>query len=217
MQHDLAARPPRGRVDASCRCRHLALRAALRRHRPDVPLAIASRHEGDVGVVGRPARHRVLGRVRRQLAQRAAGQLEHPDVVVAAQRVAAIGRERDARSVVRPHRLTVVERALGELALVRSVGRDGPQVVATVAIREEGDAAAVGRPGRLTRVVEDVGDARRRAAGGRERPDAALEIDGQRAAVRRDRHRHRRAFRDGDVDGGGGRHSRRARWRRLRT
>ncbi len=217
MQHDLAARPPRGRVHAPGRCRHLALRAALRGHGPYVPLTVAGGHERDVGVVGRPARHRVLGRVGRQLPQRPAGKLEDPDVVVAAQRVAAIGRERDARSVVRPHRLTVVEGALGELALVRSVGSDRPQVVAAVAIGEKGDGAPIGRPGRLARVVEHVGDARGRAAGGRERPDAALEIDGQRAAIGRDRHRHRRAFRDRDVDGGGGRHSRRARRRRLRT
>ena len=126
--------------------------------------------------------------------------VEHPDVVVAAERVAAIGRERDAGAVVRVDRLAIVERAPRQLALVRAVGIDGPEVVAAVAIREEDDGAAVRRPHRLARIVEDVGDALHRAAGGRHRPDAALHVGGERAAVRRDRHRHRRAFAHGDVD-----------------
>ena len=116
---------------------------------------------------------------------------------------------------MRQDRLAIVERAPGQLALIGAVGIDRPDVVAAIAIGKERDGAAVGRPHRLPRVVEDVGDARHGAAGGRHGPDAALHVGGDGAAVGRDRHRHRRAFANGDVDrcaGGrrGGRASRAA-------
>ena len=132
--------------------------------------------------------------------QLAARDGQRPHVVVAAERIAAVRRERDARAVVRPDRLAIVERSPGQLVLIRSVGRDRPDVVAAVAVGEERDPFAVGRPRGLPRVVEHIGDACRGAARGRQRPDAALHVDGERAAVGRDADRHRRPFVNGDLD-----------------
>ena len=81
--------------------------------------------------------------------QLAARDVQRPDVVVAAERIAAVRRERDARAVVRPDRLAIVERSPRELVLMRSVGRDRPDVVAAISIGEERDPFAVGRPHRI--------------------------------------------------------------------
>src|SRR5205807_7183972 len=102
-------------------------------------------------------------------------------------------------AVVRPDRFAIVERSPGELVLGGTVGRHRPDVVAAVAVSEEGDPLAIGGPGRLARVVVEIRDALRRAAGRWQRPDAALHIDGERAAVWRHRQRRRSAFGDGDV------------------
>ena len=197
---DLPAGAPRRRVHAPRGTRRLALGAVGDVHRPHRLAVVAGRGEGDLLVVGRPGRHVVVGGVLRQLAELPAPHVEGPDVVVAAERVAAVRREGDARAVVRPGRLAIVEGAPRQLVLVRSVRRDRPQVVAAVTVGEEGNPFAVGRERRLARVVEDVGDAGGGAAGGRQRPDAALQIDRERAAIRRDRHGHRRPFVHRDVD-----------------
>ena len=208
MVHDLTVRSPRRRVHAPGRTRDLALAAVRDVHRPHRLSVLARRRERDLLVVRRPGWHVVVGRSLRQLTEAARPGVQHPDVVVAAERVAAVGRKRDARAVVRPDRLAIVEGSPGQLVLIRSVGRDSPDVVSTVTVREEADPLAVGRPGRLTSVVVNIGDACGRTAGGRQRPDAALQIDGERTAVGRHGHGHRGAFVDGDVD--------RRRWRRLR-
>ena len=109
--------------------------------------------------------------------------VEDPDVVVAAERITAVGREGDARAVVRPGRLAVIECAPRQLVLLRAVRRDGPDVVAAVTVGKEGDPFAIRRPDRLPRVVEDVGDTCRGTAGSRQCPDASLQIDGERAAI----------------------------------
>ncbi len=197
----LAAGPERRRVEAralDAADAPLAHRSQV--HGPHRFVVVARRGVDDLVVVRRPARHEVFARALGDLLQLAVAQVERPDVVVAAERVAAVGRERDARAVVRVDRLAIVEGAPGQLALIGAVGIDRPDVVAAVAIGEEHDGAAVGRPHRLARIVEHVGDALHRAAGGRHGPDAALHVGGERLPVRRDRHGHRRAFAHGHVD-----------------
>src|SRR6185295_5519945 len=127
------ARPPRRCVDATADARQFALGAARDVDRPDA-LFFARRGERDLLVVGRPRRHVVVGGGFGDLLQLAAADVERPDVVVAAERAAAVGGEGDARAVVRPGRLTVVERSPRQLVLIRSVRRNRPDVVAAIAI-----------------------------------------------------------------------------------
>ena len=142
--HELAPRPPGRRVDAATRAHHLALRAVSHVHRPHRLPVLARRREGNLLVIRRPGRHGVLRRPLRHLTDLAAPPLEDPDVVVAAQRIAALGGERELRAIVRPGGLAVVECSPRQWVQVRAVRRDRPEVVATVPIAEEGDPLAVG-------------------------------------------------------------------------
>src|SRR5690606_21588926 len=91
----------------------------------------------------------------------AAGGVVHPQLagaprtargaVLAADQEPAIGRP--GRSVEQAVVL------VADLHRVGAVGRDGPQVVAAVAVGGEGDAAAVGRPARLDVPRHARGDA----------------------------------------------------------
>src|SRR5439155_8010495 len=168
--NDLAAGSPRRRIDATAGRRQLPLRPAGDCHSPRARPVAARRCKRDFGIVRRPAWHVVVGGILRQLPELAGARVKRPDVVVAAKRIAAIGGKRDASTIMRPGRLAIVERAPSQLVLIGSIRRDGPDVIAALAIPEKRDPFAVRRPGRLSRVVEQVGDARCRASRSGKRP-----------------------------------------------
>ncbi len=171
---------------------------------PDGSAGFARGRKGDLFVIRRPGGHVVFGGIISEAADGTSGHIEHPDVVAAAERVIAIGGEGDEFAVVREGGFAVVVRADGEFVLIAAVGCDGPEVVVAVAVGEEDDPLAIGREDGLAGVIEDVGDAFGGAAGGREGPDAALEVDGEGAAVGGDGDGHGCAFVDGDGQGRGG-------------
>jgi stage III sporulation protein SpoIIIAA len=144
---------------------------------------VAGGGKGDLAIVRRPARHRVFRRIAGQLADLAIAQVQHKDVVVAAQRIAAVGGKGDAGAVMAEDRFAVVEGAARQFALSRAIRRHRPEVITAIAIAEEDDALAVRRPGRLAGIIEEVGDAPGRTTRGRQHPDAALQVHGQPFAV----------------------------------
>src|SRR4029453_19399990 len=101
---DLIRLAPRRRVHRSTGARNLALGAARDIDRPDRTV-VPRRGKGDLGVIRRPARHVVVGRILGELAEAAVAGVEDPDVVVAGERIAAVRRERHMRAVVRPRGL----------------------------------------------------------------------------------------------------------------
>jgi hypothetical protein len=160
-------------------------------HRLGIDAAfLAIRDEGHLAAIGRPRRHRLVRRRRRQPRDLAAGQRHDPDVVVPA----AIRRERQPGAVGRPERLAIVVGPVGDLLQPRAVGVHHPQVPGVAVVALEGQALPVGRPGRQAGVVAVVENPRRRSAGGGVGPDRPKQVDGHGAAVRRQRRRHRRAL-----------------------
>ena len=145
---------------------------------------------GDARAVGRPAGHAILAPVAANLLHRAAGDVQRPNVVIAA----AVGREGNRLAIGRPGRLAIIIGALGQLAHLAAVRLDRPEIIIAVAIGKIGEARTVRRPDRLAGIVEIVGDPLRLAAAGRDDPQAPLKVHGQPFAVGRHRHRHRRAF-----------------------
>src|SRR5260221_5508585 len=95
MGDNLAARTPAGRVYARSGGSEAALCATGGVYRPDAVAGLAGGREGQLTVVRRPAGHHVLGGIAGELADLATAQIQHENVVVAAQRVPAIGRKGD--------------------------------------------------------------------------------------------------------------------------
>src|SRR3954470_1513764 len=103
---------------------------------------------------------------------------------------------------MRVGRLPIVEWTPRQLMLMTAIRGHRPNIVPAVTITEVGDPLSVRRPHRLPGVVEEIGYALGRAASCRKSPDAALHIDGESLAVRRNSHRHGCPFADRDVDPG---------------
>src|SRR5690348_5377558 len=95
---------------------------------------IAGGSKTDLAIVRRPAGHAVFRRVLRELADCAVAQIQHENIVIAAQRVAAIGRKGDAGAVMADSRLALVEPAARQLPLLFAVGGDRPEMIAAIAI-----------------------------------------------------------------------------------
>jgi len=91
-------------------CRSIAL---LYVGDPDAAAILAGRDKGNLGIVRRPAWHAVFRRVPGDLADGIVAQIEHEDVVVAAQRIAAVGGKSDAGAVMADGGLAFIEHALG--------------------------------------------------------------------------------------------------------
>jgi hypothetical protein len=181
---DFAAGRPRGSFDDTGRRGDFSFGVIGDANSPDRGAALARGREGNFLIIRRPSGHVVFRWIIRKAVNCAAGDIEHPDVVAAAEWVVTIGGERDAFTVVRESGFAVVVGADSELVLIAAIGRDGPQVVAAVAVGEEDDPLTVGREDGLAGVVENVGDAFGGSAAGGESPDAALQVDGEGAAVR---------------------------------
>ena len=157
--------------------------------------ALVAGYERDLTIVGRPRRHPPVAR--RQPAHLAGSDGELPNRADAA---VAIGRERDARAVVRPRGLAIVELAARQRAQVRAVPSnrvDVPRAVVAVAL--ERDRFAVRRPGGEARLEQIGGDSLRDAARDRQQPETTEQIDCD-CAVGRHGRGHRRAFSDREID-----------------
>src|SRR6185312_6151316 len=115
----------------------------------DAMTILARRGEDDLAIVRRPDRHTVFRRVVGELAGFAAAQIQHENIVVAAQRVAAVGGKSDAGAVMADGRLALIEHAAGDLPLAAAIRRDRPEVIAAIAIGKEDDVLAIRRPDRL--------------------------------------------------------------------
>ena len=154
-----------------------------------------ARHERDLPVVRRPARHRAVpGADAPQLSGR---DRQFPDRRDAAE---PVRREGDARAVVRPRGLAVVELASRERPGIAAVAPDHIDVPAPIVVPLEGDGLAVRRPRGQTRFEQLGRNSFRLAPTHRQDPQAADEIDRNPLAIGRRGRRHRCAFGQREID-----------------
>ena len=113
----------------------------------------------------------------------AGGDLDHPDVVAAFE--GAVGGERDAGSIGRDARLTIVAMPGGNLLQTRAIGVNRPDVKRSALVGFEGDQPAFGRIVGARRFEQGVGDLFRGAAAKGQHPQRTLKVHDQAALIGR--------------------------------
>ena len=168
--------------------------AAAPGHPDSRPIPV--RREGDLAAIRRKRGPVLVAGPIRQPLGLSTVQRHGPHVVAAP----PIRRKHDPGAVGRPVRLPVVEPAAGVLAQSAPIRAHAPDVVVPVPVGLEDDAAPVRRPGWLARIPHGVGQRRGGSSRGRHHPDAAQQVERERAFIRREGDGHIGPLREGDLD-----------------